>query len=165
VQTCDNNPFDQTIEETVNKDTQTDGGTKVFSLNTAPVSKYYVTAEPDWSSYEKWLSTKSQELATLISSRMKRDETDVESVEDLLDNQWTNPFNDKPSDIVSLSTGKAAPVKVATDLLEAQEKGNRAYAAYKTERLGPNVPNPSLTQFQRWNSKHSPVLWKETSKI
>lgn len=62
----------------------------------------------------------------------------MESVEDLLDNQWTNPFNDNPSDIVSLSTGKAAPVKVATDLLEAQEKGNRAYADFKGERLEPN---------------------------
>ena len=38
-------PVDQAIEETANKDTQTAGGTKGFSLNTGAVSKYYLTAE------------------------------------------------------------------------------------------------------------------------
>ena len=38
-------PVDQTIEETVNKDTQTAGGTKGFSLNACAVSRYYMTAE------------------------------------------------------------------------------------------------------------------------
>ena len=38
-------PVDQTIEETVNKDTQTAGGTKGFSLKAGAVSRYYLTAE------------------------------------------------------------------------------------------------------------------------
>ena len=38
-------PVDQAIEETANKDTQTAGGTKGFSLNPGAVSKYYLTAE------------------------------------------------------------------------------------------------------------------------
>ena len=38
-------PVDQTIEETVNKDTQTPGGTKGFSLKPAALSCYYLTAE------------------------------------------------------------------------------------------------------------------------
>ena len=37
-------PVDQTIEETVNKDTQTPGGTKGFSLKPAALSRYYLTA-------------------------------------------------------------------------------------------------------------------------
>ena len=37
--------MDQTIEETVNKDTQTPGGTKGFSLKPAALSRYYLTAE------------------------------------------------------------------------------------------------------------------------
>ena len=50
VQLGDHNPFghiavDQTIEETVNKDTQTAGGTKGFSLRAGAVSKYYINAE------------------------------------------------------------------------------------------------------------------------
>ena len=36
-------PMDQTIEETVNKDTQTPGGTKGFSLKHGAVARYYVT--------------------------------------------------------------------------------------------------------------------------
>ena len=38
-------PVDQTLEETVNKDTQTPGGTKGFSLKPGAVQRYYLTAE------------------------------------------------------------------------------------------------------------------------
>ena len=38
-------PCDQTIEETINKDTQTAGGTKGFSLKCGAVKKYYLNAE------------------------------------------------------------------------------------------------------------------------
>ena len=50
VQLSDSNPFGrvpvvQTCEETVNKNTQTSGGTKGFSLKPNAVSKYYLMAE------------------------------------------------------------------------------------------------------------------------
>ncbi|KAK3748766.1 hypothetical protein QZH41_000790 [Actinostola sp. cb2023] len=50
VQIGNQNPFgriptDQACEETVNKDTQTAGGTKGFSLKAGAVSKYYLVAE------------------------------------------------------------------------------------------------------------------------
>lgn len=50
VQIGENNPFgkipvDQACEETVNKDTQTSGGTKGFSLKPKAVNKYYLIAE------------------------------------------------------------------------------------------------------------------------
>ena len=50
VQLGSNNPFgripvDQTIEETVNKDTQTPGRTKGFSLKPGAVSRHYLTAK------------------------------------------------------------------------------------------------------------------------
>ena len=38
-------PVDQTVEETVNKDTQTAEGTKGLSLKPGAVSKYYLVAE------------------------------------------------------------------------------------------------------------------------
>ena len=37
-------PVDQSLEETVNKDTQTPGGTKGFSLKPGAVQRYYLTA-------------------------------------------------------------------------------------------------------------------------
>ena len=50
VQMSEDNPFgrvpvDQTCEETVNKDTQTSGRTKGFSLRPYAVSKFYLVAE------------------------------------------------------------------------------------------------------------------------
>ena len=45
VQLASSNPFDQTTEVTVNKDTQNPGGTTRFSLKPATVQCYYLTAE------------------------------------------------------------------------------------------------------------------------
>ena len=42
---CGKVPVDQACKETVNKDTQTAGGTKGFSLKAGAVSKYYLIAE------------------------------------------------------------------------------------------------------------------------
>ena len=38
-------PVDQTVEETINRDTQTAGGTKGFSVNPGAVCKYYLNSE------------------------------------------------------------------------------------------------------------------------
>lgn len=38
-------PIDQTLQEVVNRDTQTAGGTKGFSLKPGAVSRYYINAE------------------------------------------------------------------------------------------------------------------------
>ncbi len=38
-------PVDQTMEDTVNPDTQTAGATKGFSLKRAAVERYYLTSE------------------------------------------------------------------------------------------------------------------------
>ena len=42
--TFDRIPVDQTIEETINKDTQTAGGTKGFSTKINAVTNDYITA-------------------------------------------------------------------------------------------------------------------------
>ena len=39
---CGRIPVDQSCEETVNKDTETSGGTKGFSLKPSAVGKYYL---------------------------------------------------------------------------------------------------------------------------
>lgn len=61
--------------------------------------------------------------ADLEKSRIKRDEADVVSLIDLLENNWTNPFGNDPSDLVNISTGAVAPPEVSKDLLAAQRKG------------------------------------------
>ena len=50
IQIGNKNPFgcistDQTIEETINKDTQIPGGTRGFSMKKGAASKHYITAD------------------------------------------------------------------------------------------------------------------------
>ncbi|KAG1651429.1 hypothetical protein GQR58_027101 [Nymphon striatum] len=106
------NPFakiaiDQTVEETVNKDTQTAGGTKGFSLKQSALTWYYLTAEHRAEALRQLRdlisSGQSREglnHADLQSSRVKRDENDVKSIVDMLENNWTNPFSNQPSDLI-----------------------------------------------------------------
>ena len=90
VQLSNSNPFgrvpvDQTCEETVNKDTQTSGGTKGFSLKPNAVSKYYLVAEYR-STFLRQLkdmlhiSRSSPKHNDLRRSRITRDETDVKNI-------------------------------------------------------------------------------------
>ena len=81
--------FDQAIEETVNKDTQTAGGTKGFSLKPGAVTKYYLTAE-----YRSMYLRQMRDLIglgmsklshpDLQSPRINKDEADVQSLIDLI---------------------------------------------------------------------------------
>lgn len=68
VQIGEDNPFgripvDQTYEETVNKDTQTSGGTKGFSLRPNAVSKFYLVAE-----YQSTFLRKLKDMLHISSS-------------------------------------------------------------------------------------------------
>ena len=72
--------------------------------------------------------------ADLGKLRIKRDESDVASIVDLLENNWTNPFGPDPSDLVSLSTGAAASSDVANDLLPSRKTGEEAYQNFQKKR-------------------------------
>ena len=103
VQLSEDNPFgrvqvDQDLEMTVNKDTQTPGGTTKFSLQAAAVKRHYITAE--------YRSTALGQLRNLVSlkkgtvghndlrqSRKIKDEEAVSAVVHLLES-WVNPFSD-----------------------------------------------------------------------
>jgi hypothetical protein len=132
-------PVDQTLEETVNKDTQTSGGTKGFSLKKGAVEKYYITAEYRASALrqlrENLNITSNFSHSDLHAPRIKTDELCVASAVQLLHNEWTNPFDRNPSDIVSLSTGRAVPSDVQSSLLTVRKKGEEAYETFKKDRL------------------------------
>ena len=138
VQLRNEHPFariavDQTTEETVNKDTQTAGGTRGFSLKPGAVSRYYLTAEHRAGALRQLrqdISVQSSVITKhtdLEKTRIKRDELDVASMVDLLENEWTNPFGNNPSDLVIISTGTVVSPDVSTDLLATREKGEHAY--------------------------------------
>ena len=144
-------PVDQTIEETVNKDTQTPGGTKGFSLKPGAVSRYYLTAEYR-SSFLHMLRdvtgtrnfTSNTGHPDLSKSRIKKDEKDVLSLIDMLQNNWINPFSTETSDLVSISTGMAAPENITKDLLEAKVKGEKASKEFREDRI---ECEPAKTKF------------------
>lgn len=142
-------PVDQTIEETVNKDTQTPGGTKGFSLKGGAVARYYLTSE--------YRSRYLRQLRNIIGQRdtdfhhpdlqlprIRRDEADVQSLVQLMETSWLNPFSPEHGELVSLSTAAEAPPEVAKDLLEAYKIGEEAYQTFKQERLQEDAPS---TQF------------------
>lgn len=133
-------PIDQTIEETANRDTQTPGGTKGFSLKPRAVSRYYITAE-----YRSGFLKQLRNMidlkhcgtghTDLEKSRIMKDEQAIQNLLDLMENNWINPFGSEPLELTSLSTGTVAPPHIASDLLTAKEKGELAYKSYKENRL------------------------------
>ena len=132
-------PVDQTIEETANKDTQTAGGTKGFSLQPAAVARYYITAEYRSRCLRNLrlmtdIKTPGLSHADLEPSRIQKDEKDIQSLVDIMENSWRNPF-DGPEDLMSLSTGKVATTEVQKDLLNAREQGELAFTKFKQERM------------------------------
>ena len=137
-----NHPFviiavDQTTEEKVNKDTQTAGGIRGFSLKPGAVSRYYLTAQHRAGALRQLRQEISVQGSVITKhtdlekTRIKRDESDVASIVDFSENNWTNPFGNDPSDLVSISTGTVASPDVSTDLLAARENGEHAYKEFE----------------------------------
>ena len=75
--------MDQTTEETVNRDTQTAGGAKGFSLNRAAVERYYLTSEyRSMRQLRKKVGRGMSHLShpDLHMPRITRDEADIQSI-------------------------------------------------------------------------------------
>ncbi len=133
-------PVDQAIEETINKDTQTAGGTKRFSLKPAAINKYYMSAVfRSMALRQLWNIVhhpKTRSLhADLHHTRIDKDYDDVKAIIDTLENGWVNPMSTNESDIICLSTGRLAPQEIIQDLLNAHTIGEAAYQKFKKERL------------------------------
>ena len=150
VQIGPNNPFgkipvDQTIEETVNKDTQTAGGTHGFSLNPGAVRRYYLNAE-----YRSTFLHQLRAMLGIVASssnhpdlqqnRIEKDESGVKSVTDLIQDSLINPFKLEGDSLVSISSGTLAPADVTKDLLSAQTVGKKAYQEFQSDRLEKEPP-------------------------
>lgn len=134
-------PVDQTIEETINKDTQTAGGTKGFSLKTGAVMRYYPTSE-NRSQYLRQLRNKTSNKSAgyfshhdLQKPRIEKEWADVNAFVELMERSWVNLRGLHQSDIISLSMGIAVSPDIASDLLQACQTGEKAYQKFRSERL------------------------------
>ena len=92
--------------------------------------------------------------ADLQQPRIAKDETDVESLQDLLESNWINPFTGDHENLVSLSTGKLAPADVEKDLLLAFDTGNQEFKRFQIERLEAAPPQTKFhDKLKRQNLK------------
>lgn len=136
-------PVDQTTEVTVNKDTQTPGGTNRFSLKASCVKRFYLTAEyrsAFLGQLRDMVKGSKTELhhPELQQTRIKTDEKAVSAVVELVQG-WINPSGEK-QELVCISTAKATPKDISCDLLKANEIGKQCYTTFKTERLEKDPP-------------------------
>ena len=129
VQHKQGNPFGQIpVDQTVNRDTQTAGGTAGFSLKPGAVSRCYLNTQHRASALRQLRETVNLKSSTYFShpdlmyKRIQKDESDKAAIVDILENDWTNPFGKDPSDLTSISTGAAATPEGCNDLLNALQK-------------------------------------------
>ena len=132
-------PVDQTIEQTVNRDTKTPGGIIGFSQNKAATHRWLLTAHHRASvtqcCREMAGVTREEDSSHKEASlpRIRKDEMCVNQIVLFLQDQ-INPF--APSDcLTSLSSGEIASEETTWDLLHAEEMGQNALAEFVEKRL------------------------------
>ena len=109
------------------------------------MSKFYLVAEYR-STFLRQLkdilhiNSSSFQHKDLQPTRIVRDESDVKSIISVLQNTWLNPFKPDLQDLICLSTGKVATPGVEHDLLQAKDIGEKAYKAFREQRLQSNSP-------------------------
>ena len=72
---------------------------------------------------------------------IRKDEADIKSLIDLMENNWLNPLSPDESDLVSLPTGTVTPPAVVKDLLRAVDVDEEAYQTFKRTRLDDDTPS------------------------
>ena len=163
--------MDQTIEETINKDTQTAGCTKGFSTKTNAAAKYYMTANHR-ASYVRQLrpmiSNKNYKFThpDMIKGRITRDERDVKSLYNMLMETWKNPFEFTSEMLRCISTGVIPSDEASADMCDAKGKGESACQQFITERLEERsisytIPNLKLKSFKKKSVKTKTSTGKE----
>ena len=72
----------------------------------------------------------------LQQSRILKDEADVQSLVNLMEDSWINPFRSDQDSLVSLATAAMPPMEIAHDLVNASKVGEEAF---RTRRLENNT--------------------------
>ena len=164
-------PIDQAIEETINKDTQTPGGTKGFSLKSTSLDKYYIGAE--------FRSTSVRNLRQMTNicpqsnyshpdlqkSRRERDHNDMIALVDLVD-QWKDPFDrDVNEELIVLSSGITYAPCDRHRIMNAEQIGANEYERFKSERLKNNQTSSNFhDRMKKVNLKTSGSVKKVHTK-
>ena len=133
--------MDQTIEQTLNRNTKTKSGIIGFSLKKGAVARRMLTTN----ARESFVDL-CREMASLQeddkahkefgSVQLKRVEEDVKKVMEIVSN-WMNHF-EKSEELVSLSSQSVASDSLNEDVLKPKEKVKAALQSFVRERLTSN---------------------------
>ena len=132
---------DQTIEQTVNRDSKTSGGIVGFSTKPGATLRWVLTAHD-----RAALTNVCRQEAGMIDdtspahketkkARLQKDEADVQCLASTLEN-WCNPFSaSSDGELVCLSSGQAAGDTLQADLSQAFTQGMAACQKFVEDRL------------------------------
>ena len=155
-------PVDQSIEMTINKDTQTPGGTTKFSLRSSAVKRYYMTAEHRRTFLCKLRNlgniTQQSKHKDLLGTRMKCDEKDVSRLSEIL-MEWCNPFENNA--LLKISTGRTIPNEMKSGILNAKDLGKSSFSKFVIDRLSENKTIEFHAPMKRLNLKTFTDLCKK----
>lgn len=86
-----------------------------------------------WGQLRKLVHGNKTELyhAELQGPRIQKDEKALSAVVDLIQG-WINPFSEK-QELVCISTAKAAPKDITSDMMKVSEIGEQSYATFKND--------------------------------
>lgn len=134
-------PVDQTIEQTIKRDSKTKGGIIGFSRSPAAVQKWLINAHQraeisrgckDMAGLGENTTGKHKECS---ESRRKYGEASVQSVLSTM-STWPNPFSPlNPDAVLNISSGVIASNEVTSDLLQAHAIGDSQLLNFIEERL------------------------------
>jgi hypothetical protein len=98
-------------------------------------------------------------------SRIRKDEDGVQSLVDMMADNWINPLVEGSSDLISISTGTAATPDIAHDLLQANVIGEKAYSDFHGTLSKQNLKTFRNLKEQRKTTgkSHSDLYSKQTT--
>lgn len=132
-------PHDQNIEVTINKDTTVSRGLIGKTLRHDTTNKWVWTAADRATYYQRSKDLCGMGPAVVayhkdgIPARIQRDESSIQRPMETIDN-LVNPFVHQEI-ITHIASGKYATPEIEKDLLEAQERGERAVTEFVSGRL------------------------------
>ena len=83
----------------------------------------------------------------LQPTRKLRDKTAVQSLVNLMDASWINPFRVDQDTLVHLATAAVAPADVVHDLMNTQKIGEDVYQTFKSDRIEKAAEDPGKIDF------------------
>ena len=155
---------DKVIEVTINKETKCHGGTSGFSRKSHAVKRWALTSayraelRKMLYGYVNYAPQKFPHK-DLTSSRIMKDERDIQSVLEVVNNVFINLFSD--NDLLCISNGLVATDEVKYDLLTAREKGIKAMVTFHESHLASTPEQDFFTPIKKLQLKTFTIMKKK----